>query len=361
MFLQYPQTDLIVEMLYLIKYLALILIFYAAIKMGLRIKEAGMKSATTGFTIFLISLGVFQINSSLIFPPDTPIIEITLSIQLIFGIILFILFAEMDSIIHENIEKTIKYPITIISLIITALFFPLAIFLNVNDIIGFAIITIPFIILVIRFIKKFGALEMVKKSRPEIWFLTGLIISSYSNFLAAQELINTLGFDTIFVLQKLCVIFGVLMMVWGWNRLPNLSELDWLTKIERLLIIHTNTSILLYQYDFQLIGGDYTSEVPDGQITGSAIGGMDMLLKEILVSEGRIKEIDHGGKKIYFNHGNHTIAVLVASNHADEFKYRIEMLQLEFEKKFSYELDNWDGRIDPFGATKDLIRQYFLQ
>lgn len=363
MLFQYTFPDIYVELIFLFKYLAIILIFYFSLMAAKRIKEAGIFSANTGFVFFLFSLGIFQFGNSMIIISNYKLLGFFLAIQLVLGILLFIIFSEIDRYKHiqsHNLER-IRYPLSIITLILIAIFLPLTLLGFVDDFLGYSLLVIPFMFALLKFIRKFSTLEMIKKSRPEIWLLTGLILSGYSNFLYHQDLVSLVGLNIIFVVQKVFFIIGVMMMVWGWNRLPNLSELDWLKKIERILIIHTETSLLLYQHDFQIEKGEPTAIVSEGHLVGSAIGGVDMLLKEILSSEGRIKEIDHGGKHIYFNHGLRTTAILISKGASDEFRYRLEMMQLNFEKLFLKDLEKWNGAIDQFSKSKDLIRQHFLQ
>ena len=99
----------------------------------------------------------------------------------------------------------------------------------------------------------------------------------------------------------------------------------------------------------------------DTDLAGSALGGVEMLLKEILASKGHIKEIDHGDKKLIFSHGSHTACILLASGSSEEFKYRLEMFHLSFEKQFSKTLPDWSGDLNPFDKADDLIISHFLK
>ncbi|MFX0101721.1 MAG: hypothetical protein ACFFCS_19305 [Candidatus Hodarchaeota archaeon] len=113
------------------------------------------------------------------------------------------------------------------------------------------------------------------------------------------------------------------------------------------------TSSTIYQYDFK-------QRKVEGDLTGSAIGGVDMLLSEILASKGHIKEIDHGEKKITFNHGETTACMLITSGSSEEFKYRLEMFHLSFEKQFYEYLTKFSGNVTPYAKSEDLIREFFL-
>ena len=85
-----------------------------------------------------------------------------------------------------------------------------------------------------------------------------------------------------------------------------------------------------------------------------------MLLKEILASEGTIKEIDHGDKKIIFTQGVATVCILITKGKSKEFRYRLEVFQLSFEKEFKGEqLIEWSGEVKQFRKADELIVKHF--
>ena len=152
------------------------------------------------------------------------------------------------------------------------------------------------------------------------------------------------------------------MMTLCWNRFPNLSELDWMLKMERLLLIHRDSSGLLYQYDFIATSSKDSKNQVEGSLAGSAIGGVDILLGEVLTSKGHINEIDHGNKKIIFSHGIATECILITTGASAEFRYRLNMFHLSFEKLYGGEkLITWNGEVSQFEKTRDLISKYFSQ
>ena len=75
---------------------------------------------------------------------------------------------------------------------------------------------------------------------------------------------------------------------WTFRNLPEPSELDWMSALEKLLIIEDHASILLYQYNFRKT--DESIQQKQGayldDLTGTALGGVSSLLKEILASDG---------------------------------------------------------------------------
>jgi hypothetical protein len=163
----------------------------------------------------------------------------------------------------------------------------------------------------------------------------------------------------ILLLKYILIMLGSSLMVYAWKSLPNLSELDWMRKMEKLYIIHKDTSTLLFQYQFRTEKSDDLEDV-DSDLAGSAIGGIDMLLSEILANSGHIKEIEHGDKKINFVHGDFAISILIGNGSSNEFKYRLEVFHLTLEKLYSSELANFNGALAPFTDLESLVRKYFL-
>jgi len=342
--------------------MSLTLMFYLVYRVSKKIKETKIVSATTGLAIYLSTFGIFLLLTSLptFYPSILPIMIISSfnipSIQFLGGMIAFILLLEIDYV-SENInleKKKLKYPLSLISIILIGVTLP---FIATEFIfISFIAIVFPFVVASYLFLQRFQSLEIVKRAKPAPWFFVGLSISGFSNFLFTQTLSALFGYYIIFI-RAGCVLIGCLMIVRGWNRIPNLSELDWMQKMEQLIVLHVETSSLLYQYNFQTVDSSETA----GDLTGSAIGGISSLLKEVLSSTSNLKEIDHGNKKIIFSHGIATACILISSAHSEEFRYRLEMFQLSFEKQFGIEkLKNWDGEVSLFSKTSDLILEYFL-
>ena len=219
------------------------------------------------------------------------------------------------------------------------------------------VIVVPLAISSGRFMTKFMKLEVVKQTNPIVYFIFGFALSGFSTYFI---LLTHVFENWVFVLEYTCKLIGALLMAHVWNRLPSLSELNWMLKMERLFIIHSASSGVLYEYNFRSgLHKDKGKEV-DSDVAGTAMGGVDILLGEILSDKGHIKEIDHGEKKVFFTHGITTKSILITAGHADEFRYRLEMFHLSFENQFSDVLLEWKGDVTPFSKTDELIRKYFV-
>ena len=353
------------EFIIFLRYFASYLLFFLAYKTGKKGKKTSIFSATIGLTFFLISSGLmhlintfrfyyFDVSYDLIFSLGVSAIQLV-------GFILFIFLVEMDNA-HHNLNQTEKrftYRLTLISLTIIIIIYPISFILIGSPSIIFIFVLIPFLFAFWEFTKKFESLDMVKKSKAFQWFIIGAVISGFSNFLNMPIIRSSIG-DWASFLNSSFIVIGCSMMFLGWSRLPSLSELDWLKQMERIIILHVDSSSLLYQYDFQVESSSFLKEGIDTQLAGSAIGGISTLLKEILDSKGHIRNIDHGGKKILFKQGLTAVSILFASEFSDEVWYRLGTFHTMFEKKFSESLKNWMGDVTIFSKTQDLILKHFI-
>ncbi|TXT65993.1 MAG: membrane protein of unknown function [Promethearchaeota archaeon] len=388
MILELIGYGLVRDSLLLLRITAVGVLLYLTIITARKIKETELISATTGFPIFLFAFAIHQLFFRIsIFYSTGPlsgatlaasilgttpfVIDLVVSIIFYLGMVIPIPLTELDIKLHSPANKSTKfpYPLTLIVILGTIILTPIVVILIIQTKLlvpismYFIFIIFPFLIISVKYLNSFKNLEIVKKKKPTPLFLTGFIIAGLSNFLNAPIMYESIGYF-VPILSDILVMSGGIIASIGWNRLPSLSELEWMEKMERLLIIHSATSLLLFEYDFQEADAQNTENIVDWAHSGSAIGGIDMLLGEILATEkeskGHIKEIEHENKSIFFNQGIATIAVLISSGKSEEFKFRLELFHLYFEKRFGgEELRSWDGELDKFKEADELIQQYF--
>ncbi|TFF98955.1 MAG: hypothetical protein EU541_06170 [Promethearchaeota archaeon] len=359
------EINLIQDTLVVLHYFSLFIVFYLAYQIGKKIPEDNILSISTGFTLYLIVFGLY-VNitglPALYSEKQEFLMQLVYPFLIIYlgGMIVYIFLSEFEQIqysLQDDKSKIFSYRLTIIASIGYIIFISLAFFGYYDPIFSFFIVLIPFIIATNAIMKKFKGLVIVKRKKPNRWFYAGLSISGFSNALTGFYFMFG---ESIMIIRYVAVIVGSLLMVYGWRLLPPLSELDWMMKMNQLLIIDNNSSSLLFKYNFTQISEQNEKDI-DSDLASSAMSGIDSLLSEILASEGHIKEIEHSGKIVLFLHGTYSDCVLIADAHSDEFKYRLEMFHLNFENKFKTELATFSGEITPFRETESLIREYFSQ
>jgi len=354
------------DIILLMRFLAVVIIFFMAFQVGKKIKDTGIFSTTTGFAVFLITLGLFHFLIALpnLYNEVLPELFYYTAINTIFltGMFSFIFFTELDKYLHsshQNKEK-VFFPLSIISLVGVIILGILAFFLIISVIFIFMFIVIPLIIATNIFLKPYKSFEIIKRSKAKELFYFGLSLAGLSNFLIMDIFFTFFGYWIVFFINTILIISGGLLMTWTWNKLPSLSELDWMLKLERLFVIHRESSKLMYHYDFQISSEKASVFQLEGDLVSSAIGGVNIILREILASNGYIKEINYGDKNIIFSNGVATVCILITGGHSSEFKYRLKMFHLSFEKQFDGEkLKDWNGNLKIFEKTYNLINRFF--
>ena len=365
MLVQLNYFRLIDHLIIVLNYFAVISVFYMAILTAREKKESKIISANSGFMLYLISLGFYHLFNIFSFfyydLIDSNLSKLAARIVYLIGMATFIIFTDVDnaSYTKKAQKKKFLYLPSLISILFVALLLPLTLLFQIEFTYIFVGIIILFVIVGISFMSKFKALELVKRSSLLQWFYTGLGLSGFANFLNIDIIRNLLGVN-LTIITSLSILIGCFIVTRAWYQLPSLSELDWMMKMEILLIIHLKSSILLHQYEFKKSSQLDMKQSITGNLVGGAIGGFDMILSEILGSEEHIKEIDHSEKKIIFSYGAATTCILITNGTSKEFKYRLEMFHLTFEKRFNKEkLKNWDGGVNQLTKIDNLIQQYF--
>ncbi|MBD3185994.1 hypothetical protein GF325_04115 [Candidatus Bathyarchaeota archaeon] len=367
--------EMIEDIKLMIRFFAILINFYAAFLVGKRIKEAGLISATTGFTFYLIGNGFFQWGFLIIlFYPEW-------EFQLIFyrivntiyicSMALFCFIAEYkkreDDLKHpeylsnkgEKERQKFHFTWTLIAISALVIFFVLIALGYTNEIgIAFLVMVVPFVATSSFALNKIQSLAMLKDRKPVAWFLVGLMIAGFSNFTAGGEIMETL--------QGFASIFGTLMMVKGWRMVPPLTELNWYRDLYRLLVLQRKGTLVMFTYEFQKeeesqeTNGDHRGDT-DGLLAGGALSGIQSLLGEILETKGTdgLNQIDHGGKTIYFNHGENASYVLFTSGQSMEFMARLDLFKLKFRNAYGNLVDDWNGNVAVFKDAIDIVHDVF--
>lgn len=364
---------LIRDMLFIIRIMTIIICFYLSFQIGKRIKESSVISATFGLMLYFSGFAFFQIGYTLIiFYPDEQYSEIinrfcNYGYLIIMGFFSFFSEIEQEKYEKKNQSNLFAYKWSLISLFIIFLSIFLNIAIHVKNLsFGFGLMAIPFALSAFTFFRKFKTLKFLKKKRPDYWFILGLLISGISNFVYAIFKDPILQI----IVQGPLVIAGTLMIARGWSLIPPLSELKWYLKLNHILIIHQDSSLVLFSYIFQesMKKGEQDSDQNRDQnrdqnknlLTGGALGGIQALLKEILNSNQLINEIDHGDNTIYFSHGKKITSVLFTVGKSTEFHERLTQFNRLFEEKYHIPLQSWNGNLGDFSSTDKIIEQAFL-
>jgi hypothetical protein len=371
------EIDMLLYYLFTLRIFSTFVCLYLAFQMARKIPEAGKISSITGITLYLIGNGLFQWGSTNINFFKTWTYSQSL-LQLIgyfyfFTMGFFALFVEVDENRNfpENHKNNIgkgkwkRYRWSIIAIIGMAVLLPISVWnLDVFFNYGFMYLVIPFIGANLVFLKRFSNLQILKDHKPANYFIIGFVLSGFANFVPTigieneSTLIESLQSLS---LQSSMVILGTLFLVRGWSIIPPMIELKWYSKLQQLMVIQSQGSLVLFLYKFQNDTNEKTSRDVDGVLTGGAISGIQSLLSEILKTKDGINEIDQGDKTIYFNHSCNATFVLFTDGKAKEFPERLNQFAFEFNRQFENSITNWDGNLTSFSDADKIIKKTFIR
>ncbi len=358
-----PEPGLVRDAIFLLRALTVFLNFYLAFIIGRRVKEAGFLSATMGFALYLGGTGMFEwgLLGMIFYGPadfDTTLFFQLTNVIFLLTMAAFPFFAESDQARFQKTtgiagRKKFPYTWTVIAMGGIVLFFML--FSIDPNLSNFAFIYLVFPLLATSgdFLNRFNALKFLKEKKPALWFIIGMTIAGFSNFITSVEA-DPLA---LIIIQAIMAVAGSLCMVRGWNAVPALSELQWYLKLNRLMAISRESSIVLFSYDFQVVPKERadTEEV----LASGALSGIQTLLGEILQSKQGINEIDHGDKTIYFQHGEVCTFVLFTQGKAIEFNERLIEFKRAFEKTYGQAAKDFKGYVETFSPATALVKNIF--
>ena len=370
MIIQYFEAqDLFRDIILILRFFAIFYVFFIVIKAIKRMKKDQSKIIGSGFIIFLVSIAMFHFLIGFDYfylKEELKLLFYYLRIFFLFGgIICFTFCTELEYNYHTktNIMKKQKFPyqLTIISVIGSTIIFFLPIESNIKFIILFLFTIIPLGIIYFKFFKPYNRFEMIKHSKQLPWVILGFAMILLSCLFNSSYMLINYGTASFHIGTPL-IILGPIFFNRGWSNLPLLPELDWMTRMDKLLIIEFKTSSLIYLYSFKKSEEADQNNLIKDTVTGAVMGGLNLILQKILEVDGHIKSLEYGDKRLYFSQGINSICILITTGISNEFTYRLEMFIVSFEKTFENYLGiNWRGDLTIFERTKKLILDHFVK
>jgi hypothetical protein len=266
------------------------------------------------------------------------------------GMVCFIVFTEINLTRVKQLRypKHIKYLCSILSISVQVVLVALRLLDIVRKGVFYAAQAPLMIIVSWLYLSKFSRLYAVRRKKLVWIFYAGMLMCGFSNFLQGFE------DEWAYTLNAIIVLAGSFMQAWSWGRIPPLGALNWLSGLKRLIVIKSGSSITLTEQDF-----DIAKESAPASIAGAAIGGVSQLLKEILSSDDAVNMIEQGDTMIYFSNQERFTAILITSSKSDEYGYRLNKFAIEFGRKYDDVLKDWEGDINVFQDSKNLINETF--
>ena len=352
-----PSIELIFQNLAILMfYISIFILIFSGINIFKRKKKANFFSASTGFALFSIFLGIYLIFYTI----DFFYIQFIISYFSILANIIFlisasyilIVFLEIDQYLSSKDLKTnLHFPLTIVSSIGLIIIIPM-VFLNIYDIfISHIFIGILEIIAINYYFSNYKGLEITERKKPTLKFILGIFLTKISILLHYFQAFLMISY--VFVYCSFNII-GILFMLNAWNDLPVLEDLNWFIKMEQLFVVDQKSSIVLFDYKFKKRDNESNSD-----LAGPMFRGITTLLQEVLSSKNKVQTIDHGDKKIHFSYSNLITTVLIVEGESKEFQSHLNAFCLLFEDLFREIIKNFEGNISIFDSAIELIPHAF--
>jgi len=343
-------------------------------------KNGGSFLTAKGNALFITSLGVLQGVLTVQVNYTDPSIALVRGIIgnvgvffFITGMVCFIVCAEVDIVRHVHRSGNLfkKYPKSGFLLVILAILSPFLAYSFAMDIIlckndsikylyaYYALIVPIFFYSVIKFIKKFSTLRVVRKKHPVRWIISGFAASFiglvFYNSVFWDEGLNPILPAMPFI-NSGCMLVGGVLMSRGWEHMPNLTELSWLSSLEYLYVIFIEDSLVLFEYPFQYAKASELVKKSSDTVSGF-LGALDDFARETLASQYHLKEFRIEGKIVSCTYRRHCAFVVFATNTYEEFLSRLYEFADDFEKKLRQEVEgrpqSQHARLQPGKPARD--------
>ncbi|MHA1804926.1 MAG: hypothetical protein ACTSU4_10445 [Promethearchaeota archaeon] len=154
------------------------------------------------------------------------------------------------------------------------------------------------------------------------------------------------------------LLIGLLVWIMPLSEILTSKEADWAVTLKNLYVIYKN-STCLYAKDFIQPSPSICTQTLNEDLISSGFKGIIDLISEITKEKRHLRIIDKEGSKIYFSYGKHVIIALISTKILPVLFKKLELFTKAFEKQFSKELEYFNGNIQPFLATEQLILKYF--
>lgn len=157
----------------------------------------------------------------------------------------------------------------------------------------------------------------------------------------------------------------VILLVWMMSMKEFLvsKEKKWANTLKTLFIFN-KSGVCLYTHDFtpkELVDKSNEEDQIDEDLISGALSGILTIISEITHSKKQLRKIDKEGVNLLFTYGKYHITTLISVMELPVLFKKLDEFSKEFEHKFTKELKNFQGNVNRFISTKQIIKKYFRQ
>ena len=208
-----------------------------------------------------------------------------------------------------------------------------------------------FIIYILDFIKK--AEKKTKLWKSVTKYLISFFIIPFGFFLTTDASVDTFGI-IIRLIGSLLQIISFSAIFYIFVKLPSLSEINWLEKVEEVFIIDKGGICLFYKSYIN------TGIKSDKFLISNAITSVKIILNELTSSTDTGTSIIRKENKVVSIHsGSLLTGVIISKEKLANFEFYLRILIQHLERLYSNVLKNWDGDLEIFNPIDEIIDEIF--
>ncbi len=266
-------------------------------------------------------------------------------------LIFYVLSVASCIFVYENVTKKTKYLLTIYmigGLVINFFIFSykgLNLFSNFTFGLGLLILLILQYVVFVR-----PTSGMLKRRMYSA--LIGLIIIGFGSFLRNPTINEAFGYY-LFSMGTLLVNFGVLLMGFGFSAFSTFTDLNWKEKLHEIFIL-TKDGLLCYAYSF-----DVDQKMNGSELLAAGFSSIQIFLSEILKTKDDLQIIEYKNLNVILELKGNIVFVLVIKEKSSFLKHKLGEFSQKFCEIFTDSLKNWNGDMEIFYPTKNLIQNIF--
>jgi len=156
----------------------------------------------------------------------------------------------------------------------------------------------------------------------------------------------------------------IIILVWmmAMKEILISKETKWASTI-KFLYVFSKDGVCLYSQNFERKKQpkDENQHQLDEDLIAGGLSGVLTIITEITRSKKNLRIISKEGVKLMFSYGKYHIAALISTMDLPVLMKKLDEFSREFEHKFSNELKNFAGYVNPFKPAKYIVKKYFIQ
>ena len=270
--------------------------------------------------------------------------------SLLFGAFLFIYIVE----INKSLVKIKRFFTTIFFLLLIIFILIFFIDFNITGVVSLVfwfIFVSFFIIYILDFIKK--AEKKTKLWKSVLKYLISFMIIPVGFFLTTDASINIFGI-LIRLIGSLLQILSFSAIFYIFVKLPSLSEINWLEKVEEVFIIDKGGACLFYKSYVD------TGTKLDKFLISNAITSIKILLNELTSSKDTGTSIIRKENKVVSIYSSSFLTgVIISKEKLENIESYLRKLIQRLGRLYSNVLKSWDGDLEIFKPIGEIIDEIF--